>query len=210
MTIEKELEKLLEFYGSDLHGYAWSNEDDRWKEFVFCIVNQCQKLDPAFIRACLNMLQDLNLLEVNTLADLNQNDEERIVIYYLFKKHGFSEENAEKAVKIIIDVSKIIQNQYNGKIQKYLRIQGEKMVDELSEKFSEIPLENAQIRFAMSHWLQNVISAPISLKNDAMTEFCEKNATNEEEILQAADKLNLNMALVDDLLDMDQNYTKDI
>jgi hypothetical protein len=42
------------------------------------------------------------------------------------------------------------------------------------------------------------------LEHQAVKEFCRKNGATLEDFLRTADELNLNIALVDDLVELDQ------
>jgi hypothetical protein len=199
-----QLQQLFERYESDIGTYAWMYETDRWAELIFCLLNQYNRQDTQVTRMAVSSLQYLGLLEIDKLAVLETpGDETVILLTYILKQHGFSEENARDAVRLLAQVAKVIQKEYGGKVQRYLRRQGELMRDELVKVFESESLSTEQLRYAVSHWLQNALSMPVSLEHQAVIEFCQKNEVTLEDFLSTADELNLNIALIDDLLELD-------
>lgn len=79
------------------------------------------------------------------------------------------------------------------------------MRDELANALGGESLNAGQLRYAIGHWLQNALSVPISLEHPAVLGFCKKNGISVGELVAAADELDLNVALVDDLLELDQS-----
>lgn len=205
MDIKAQLQQLYKQYESDLATYAWASETDRWAELIFCLLHQCSRQEPETIRSALAALQSLSLTDVGKMLHLdNVSHENRIVFAYILKQYGFSSEDVELTCSLLAQVAKAVQHNYGGNIQRYLRRHGELMCDELVSMFGSTALDKPRISHAISHWLQNVLSMPISLKNDAVVEFCQRNSVSPQDLWHAADELDLNIALVDDLLEIDQ------
>lgn len=205
MDLKTQLQRLFEKYESDIGAYAWMYETDRWAELIFCLLNQYNQQDAEATRMAVTSLQYLGLLEIDRLAALETpGDDHAVVLAYILKRHGFSEENGRHAVRLLRQVASVVKKGYEGKIQRYLRRQGEVMRDQLVNAFACESLSTEQLRYAISHWLQNALSLPVSLEHQAITEFCRENGLALEDLLLAVDELNLNIALVDDLLEIDQ------
>lgn len=205
MDLKIQLQQLFERHESDIGDYAWMYEDERWAELVFCLLNQYNPENTSDVRAAVSTLQYLGLIETEKLALLEQpGNENAVVLTHILKQHGFSEKNAREAVTLLAHVAGVIRKDFGGKIQRYLRRQGEIMRDELINALGGKSLNKEQLRYAVSHWLQNALSLPISLEHPAVIRFCKKNGVGLEKLLHTADDLNLNIALVDDLLELDQ------
>ncbi len=206
MDLKTQLQALFEKYESDIGAYAWMYETDRWAELIFCLLNQYNQRNTDSTRMAVSTLQYLGLLESEKLAVLEiPCNEDVVIVTYVLRKHGFSEEDIQRAVKLLAQVAKMIQKDYEGKIQRYLRHHGQVIRDELVNAFSGESLTTEQLRYAISHWLQNVLSLPVSLEHQAVIEFCNRNGVTLEDLMWASDELNLNTALVDDLLELDQS-----
>ena len=204
MDLKNQLQKLFERYEADLGDYAWFYESDRWVELVFCLLNQCINQDPEVTRQAVDTLQYLDLLQIDKLVFLEKTTHENtVVVAYVLKTHGFSKKDAQRSIGLLAQAAKAIQKDYGGKIQRCLRQHGLSIRDELVNAFRGKTLDEEHLRYAISHWLQNVFSIPISLEHNAVIEFCERNAVTLEDLLFATDELNLNMALVDDLLELE-------
>lgn len=205
MDLKKQLNELFEHYGEDLGDYAWLYESDRWVELIFCLLNQCVDQDPEIIREAASMLQNLDLLNTEDMVSLGKPGHEKtIAAAYVLKAHGFSEKEARRAIVLLASTAKAIQKTYGGKIQRYLRKHGMAMREELVNAIGFDSLDQGQLRYAITHWLQNALSLPISLEHQAILGFCRKNNVTLEDLLHTADDLDLNIALLDDLLEIEQ------
>lgn len=203
MELKAQLQRLYQQHESDLATYAWASEDNRWAELVFCLLHQCCEQEPELTRSAVAALQSLSLISVGKMLYLDdRTHENRVVFAYVLRKHGFSDDDAELACQVLAHVANCIQHNYGGKIQRFLRYHGEVMRDELVRAFDGTMLDKPRMEYAISYWLQNALSVPISLQQDAVVDFCQKNNVNLQDLWQAVDDLDLNLALVDDLLEM--------
>jgi len=204
MDIKKQLQDLYFKHSEDLGEYAWLYESDRWLELVFCLINQCVDQNPNVTREAAEMLQNLNLLESENMIYLDKTEDERAVTArYIFKAYGFSEKEASQAAGILARIAKTVNSDYRGKIQFYLRKHGAAMREELLKAIGGEFMEEHKLRYALSHWLQNTLSMPISMEHQAVLDFCKANKVSLEDLLGQADDLDLNIALIDDLLDIE-------
>jgi hypothetical protein len=53
-------------------------------------------------------------------------------------------------------------------------------------------------RHAFAHWLQNVLNMPVVLSHPSVKALCEKFGIGIEELVDIADRNDVNLALVDD------------
>jgi hypothetical protein len=208
MNLQTQIQQLYENYGAMLAPYIWASESARWTELVFCLLYQCSDQDPENIRAAVKMLQKLDLLEVDKLNCLNDpNQDTTITFLYILKQHGFTEESVQLAVKVLVDAGNVVEAHYGKKIQRYLRQYGQVMQDELVSKFGNSILTKTQLQYAIGHWIQNTCSLPISLESKGTRKFLETNGANIEDLFEACDALGINIAIVDDLLELHENIS---
>ncbi len=209
IDVKTHLQQLLSQHEADLGGYAWEHESDRFAELVFCLLNQCCCQSPENTRIAVMLLNHLKLLEIETLATLGeQSDGNIVVLRYILERQGFSAAEAARGVTVLTQTAKTIRATYDGKIQRYLRRHGEFMRDELANVFANVPLNKEQLRYAFSHWLQNAVIMPVSMDHPAIAEFCKSHQVTREDLLHAADELDLNAALLDDLLEITRTTNK--
>lgn len=182
----------------------WVWETDRWNELVYCLLRQCSKQEPGIVR---NTVQTLAGLKVLTIADLATPDKSTnsnwVVLEYVLKQYGFNQEESQRAILLLIQTSDSIKKNYGGKIQICLRRRGDTMREELTKAFTGEAASEAEIRSAVTLWLQNVVHMPIP-SDRAVAEFCKREECTPEELNQAADELDLNLAVLDVLLELDQ------
>ena len=205
--IEIELGKALLKNQDILLAHLWPSEHDRWVELVFALIAEGCDLDEAVLRETVEEFDELNLLDLEEIAKLpveinsliNESPVTKTIIGQ-FSDLGLSNEQGVKVLVTIIEAAKGFVKNFDGKVQKYLRLHGERMIEELSQTFSFSNLPSAKVSNAFVYWLQNVTNMPLSLVNDETTKFCGKFGITQEKLIQYADKLNLNVALLDDLI----------
>ena len=100
MDLTKQLQSMLERNQSDLTGYAWLSENDRWTELIFCLLQRFVDQDPAVTREAVLLAQRLGLFTAKAMAELSIADSEpRIVLSYILSAHGFSRTAAADAAR---------------------------------------------------------------------------------------------------------------
>ena len=77
----------------------------------------------------------------------------------------------------------------------------EAALEELADALGGAGVPADTLRFALTHWLQNATNAPLSLGHESVEAFCRKHELSAEQVRAAADDLDLNLALLDDLLE---------
>jgi len=223
--IEFQLRKLITKY-SDLFVYhQWPSEHERWVELIFALVTRIGKKPESEIRDIIEELDDLELLDIEELSNISKvgNDIDfnspfaKRVIESLsesrfteegFKKPGFTEDESKSSFLIMHEAAKSLMERHNGKIQKYLRKYGQQMVDELAQNFSFSSMDEKDIKYAFIYWLQNVLNMPLHLEAESIETFSKDFQITNEELVREADSLDINIALLDDMIDQHMQNTK--
>jgi hypothetical protein len=203
LDLQTRLRELYEQNASELETFAWVSEAERWGELVFCLLSLCTKQDPQVSRTAVQTLQTLGLLEPNTLASVSKGrGDPAVVLSFVLRQCGFEPAEAEKAVTLLADAAEGVRRVYGGKIQRCLRVYGAQMREGMLGTLKSDAVTEDQLRYALTLWLQNALSLPLSLEHEAVKHFCEASGATIEDLQRASDALDLNLALVDDLLDM--------
>jgi hypothetical protein len=201
------LRKTLTTEGSDLVlNHLWIWEVERWKELVFALLSRIIKISEDEVRDLVDNLAELELLDTTALSALcrdngspNLEDSNARHILGLFQEKGLGEADAQRGLTAMCEVALGLQQHYGGKVQRYLRHYGELMLRDIEQSFHFSELNESEVKQAFIYWLQNVLNMPLSLVDENVVEFCKKNSLTVEELFEAADELDINFALVDDL-----------
>jgi hypothetical protein len=76
------------------------------------------------------------------------------------------------------------------------------MLRDLDRIFEFSALTEAEVRYAFTYWLQNVLNMPLSLIDENVRMFCAQHDLEPEQLFAAADELDVNLALVDDVVQL--------
>lgn len=203
MDYRMQLKRLFDQYGPLIKGHPWTSEDDRWAELVFCLLLQCSQKDAKSIRLLVTDLRKLSLLDIDRMVSLDDPaNQTRVVFVYMLQHHMFAEGTIAKTCTLLAHVARHLRENYDGKIQRFLRHHGEAMRDELVGELSSASLNESILTAGITLWLQNVLSIPISFQPSVVSDFCRANSISPEDLWEASDAMNLNLAVVDDLLEI--------
>ena len=206
--IEFQLNKLILRYSGLFVYHQWPSENKRWVELVFALLTRVSKKPEDRIRDTIEELDALNLLGVEELAEISETDDginldypyaRRIV--ECLSESGFTEEESKSSILAMYEAAKSLKKHHNGKIQEYLRVYGQRMIDELSHNFSFSKMNEEDVKYAFTYWLQNILNMPVNLRTEGIEKFCERLQITYEDLLKVADTLNINFALLDDMID---------
>jgi len=206
--IEFQLRKLILKYSGLFVYHQWPSEHKRWVELIFALVTRISKKPEDEIRDTIEELDALNLLGVEALAETSEADgginledpHARRIVEYL-SESGFTEEESKSGILVMHEAAKSLKEHHDGKIQKYLRIYGQRMIDELSQNFSFSKMNEEDVKYAFTYWLQNILNMPVNLKTETTEKFCKRFEITYEELLKEANNLDMNLALLDDMID---------
>jgi hypothetical protein len=192
------LAELVDKYGPTLiEGHQWFDERDRWVELVLALVARCTAISEHEVRlACMELTQK-GLLDRPAAMRAPDNRE---AIQQVLKSHGLSPGEATKALIALTEVSENIDVEFNGKLQLYLRQSFDAVAEQMLTVFPVSVLSNENLRHAYRFWLQNVASAPLSLTHPNARTFCESRQVAWDEMIEAADDADINLALLDDIV----------
>jgi hypothetical protein len=195
-------------YASQLNRFQWPRETERWHELVFCVVLRIGHpiVEADVARRVVNIMVDLNLLDIDTLASSiakggkpDKKNPDVDLMHNIMKRAGIGDQKASNIIETTCRIASVLKKQYGGKIQKYLRTYGEKMLDETGSQFNLENLRMADVRYIFSLWLQNVLNMPILLSEPALDDICTAFHANLDDLVNVADELDLNLALLDDM-----------
>ena len=201
-SLQSNLASIIDDYGSDLPVGNWSSEKDRWQELLVCMINQV-KPEPNMdeVREATDIWEKLNLASPSTLSTIKDDDREYSFLVMTLLQYDFTEHEAQTAVNTAIALAKAVTDNYNGKIQTCIRKYSAALRDELTKTFAEIGLDDSQVNYGVVHWLQNTTNAPLSLSHESVTAFCKETNVTQQELWNAADNLEINLAVIDDVLE---------
>jgi len=200
---EAELDRsLLDLYGAGipfLADYPWEWESDRWGELITTFFSVGVGLDPDVARRCVGTLEELGLTSV---AGLSQATAEQCdFLLRVLIQQGATAEQASEAVIGLIRLATRLEAKWGGYIQRFLRRHGEQMVDELKAEFVDLGVKAPAAAKIAVLWLQNVANLPVLLPDDPhIRRFRERFQLSEGQLLETADRLGINVSVLDDLL----------
>lgn len=187
--------------------HRWLFETDRWNELVVSLLKQVISMDENRIRTIVGYLSNLDLIDIELLASLyNQNQGPDFSNPTVTRIKEFLEENnvvqaeINQSVIVLCELSYGFQTFFDSKVQLYLRHYGELILKELGSFFHFSNLSESEVVYAFTYWLQNVLNMPVSLVDAHMKVFCKDIGTEPDVLISAADDLDLNMALLDDVI----------
>lgn len=199
--------------------HLWVWEGDRWNELVFALLATITNVSDEKVRELTEKLSNLDLLDVTRLTEIcskggrtglsrllssyNNVDFGHAYAHQIMEElrdYGFSQQEAEQALVTICEAASSLQKSHDGKVQRYLRHYGELMLKEIRDHFQFTALDSDKVQLAFILWFQNVLNMPISLIDDNIKEFCRQYNLQPEQLIKAADELNVNLGLVDDLV----------
>lgn len=212
--LDFQLKKLFSQYMELFEYHRWPWEHMRWVELVFALVSVLSSKPRDIVREAVETLDDLELLDVNELSgiplvssDVDLNFPLASRINEILSEHGFTIEESKNAILAMNEAAKSLIQHHGGKIQRYLRRYGVRMLEDLHRTFPFTKMNQEDVRFAFTFWIQNVLNMPVDLPLESVAEFCKKYKASKDELLEAADNLDINVALLDDLI---EEYTEDL
>lgn len=187
--------------------YEWASETSRWNELVAILASEVCLRSKDDMMEIINYLADLGHLDIPELAKIDvrsnkidrANDEATKIIAVLVRK-GLSEEQALNVLLPLCQIAKRLNEDFGGKIQLYLRSYGETMLREALALFSLQGGSEDETRRVFTAWLQKVTNMPLLLLAPEVSEFCGKHEISVAELIEAADNIDMNVAIVDELL----------
>ncbi|ACQ80901.1 hypothetical protein Bcav_2656 [Beutenbergia cavernae DSM 12333] len=182
----------------------WASEADRWAELVFCVTNAFVD-DPVQCRQLTESLRDLQLVSPSALMGAKDTPTPaHAVIRHVLGQHGIGKEQTERIIQTLADMASAVMNGYEGKIQRFLRAEAESIRDDLTTLLAGPRTPSSELRRGITHWLQNAAGLPISVEDESVRQFCANRGITVQQLQQAADEVDFNLALVDDLIRLEK------
>lgn len=190
-----------------LREFAWPYESDRWYKLVFAVLTQVCDQPEEELEELVDYLANLGHLQIEQLARISttedlvdSTDDEAKKILAILRTKGISDEEALRALTLLCQIARGLEANYKGKIQRYLRAYGERILKDIPQALSLTGISNEDIRGVFVNWLQSVINMPLSLHSSKIDAFCQKQGITTKDLFQAADILDVNFSIVDDLV----------
>jgi hypothetical protein len=187
--------------------YEWASETSRWNELVAVLASEVCDRSKDDMMELTKYLADLGHLDIPKLAEIDvrgnkidRENEEAGKIIDAFKRKDLSEEQALKVLLPLCQIAKKLSSDFGGKIQLCLRSYGETMLREALALFPLQGISEDEARLIFTAWLQKVTNMPLLLLAPEVSEFCRKHEISIAELIEAADNIDMNVAIVDELL----------
>jgi hypothetical protein len=200
MDLHEELLDLTARHAELIDGFPWAFERSRWEELVFCLLNAFSD-DAAGARAVVAALDGAGVLTPAALAEAGRDADERgVVVRHVLLHHGFDDALTAAVASILAQVAAAVQERYSGRLQRLLRAHAEVMREELLGMVPDPEEYGVELTRAFSHWLQNAADLPICLVDGPVQSFLGAREITVAELEAAADTVDVNIALIDDVL----------
>ncbi len=190
-------------YQPSLDRYQWPMESMRWNELVYCVLESLGTDLSA--RPVVKVLSELDLLDIDKLAELDVAIGHKAtprgqLVLGILKEAGFDDASARQAILVLAQAAKKVQIELDGNIQRLLRQEGERMIQNVVAFIGFAGLDEKLARHTVTRWLQNVLNVPVCLETESMRTFCAELKTGTKALVAAADDLDINVAIVDDVV----------
>ena len=108
--------------------------------------------------------------------------------------------DARRALSTLAQICAALQERYAGKVQCYLREQGSALVDRMCADLPVRGVANEDVRWAYSSWLQCAADMPLPSTTPEVVAYCTRHELRPSDLYAAADRIDLNVGVVDDLV----------
>jgi len=185
--------------------HVWFWEAQRWTELLVALLVRVASVPELEARALAGRMGLLELLDVAVLTERARNPRGPRARQHdarsraLFAESGIDPERGSQILDAFAEVALAVHERFGERIQRYLRRYGEEMLRELKRDFYINAISDAETADAFTYWLQNVVAMPLSLKSDDLMNLANAHGLEVDDLVSAADRMNLNVGLLDDL-----------
>lgn len=182
--------------------HGWASERARWAEFCYLLTSRLVAEHHPTLRHAIGAASALELLEVGDLAAAAPDAEHQAHLLLVFTEYGLSAAESAAAITTLREAASQIQQSLEGHLHRFLRHHAEVMLHELTTLFKLSHLSEGHAQQAFILWLQNTCNLPLSLLDSNTKAFCLGHEIAEQDLVDAADAIQLNLGLVDDLVEL--------
>lgn len=194
-STELLVSKLTE--APDVMNLPWADEGERWSELIFCLLITVREIGAADTRQAIAVMSSLDLIAPHRLASMEAT--ERAIFERALSTAGWTEAEIAAGTELVVHAASVVARIF-GIPQLMLRRAAESMRDILVEDLSDGAPAGTDIRTAVGHWLQNTCNLPISVRDKEIDRFARVHGLTAGELTAAADELDLNLAVLDDVI----------
>ncbi len=193
--------RLLDANATAVAALAWTSEQDRWAELVVCIVGSCVGWDEA--RSIVADFETVGLLRPSRLAVVSGADSEATsVARFVLREHGVSRFDIERLLRALARVGHVVHESFGGRVQKFIRARALEVATELEDRL-RVDADQPELRVAIRLWFQNAFNLPVPVDHPALDRFLAEHDATLDDLVAAADRMDINLAVVDDLMRAD-------
>ncbi len=194
------LSELVEKYGPEVVSYhRWFDERERWLELVHAVVSRCSPKSEHIIRDALRDLATTGLLDSPLMFT---DPEARAAIIAALERRGIERDGAQRGVGAVTEIANVLVRKFGGKTQIYLRHCVELLARMIREDLPVSSISETEMDQAVRFWMQNVMNAPFSMNNQSASSFLDQRGVTWHQLVAAADRADLNIALLDDIVEI--------
>ena len=200
---------VLKRYAEAVPHAQWVNERERWYELIACILLALGGPAAGQARRAAGVLHELGLLEIADLAaiapignSIDAADPHLCLMHDVLFRLGYSANDIVGALRTLTELARDLEARYQGRIQRYLRDHGTRMLNALRSDFPSASTSETTLQRAFALWLQNVLVMPVFVDSASTEAFCAAAGCSRAELAESADRLDVNAALLDDVLDL--------
>lgn len=175
--------------------YAWHWEEERWHEMLVCALVSAGA-SPEQARSAVRIFDQLKMADPGSMARADEGMTQNVLA-----RQGLDHKQVNLAVQTLTQTAKTCMDSWAGKPHLFLREMSKRWVITLSESFGRFGMSHGRAELLSTLWLQNVCNAPLLASNlPAVRAFCKDAGTTVGELIEAADSVGLNVAILDELL----------
>ena len=183
----------------------WAFEHARWLDLLLCVLVAGVGMDADRARVMLSTMDRHGLLTPadadGPLDPVEAPFTRAQLTAYVASGHEDDPTVADEAVRLIANLGARVQQRWGGHVQRLLREHGRRMADDVAGDLIASGLPEDVALKAATLWLQRVCNIPSILPGDVHIEqFCARFDVTPDQLVDAADRLSLNVSLLDDLL----------
>ena len=163
---------------------------------------------PMLARSAVQIMNQLGVADPHFVADGNAEPNERTIADILARLGGPAELCLSTALLSLRQVAQLCCSSWEGKPQRFLRKIADHWALDLAAEFERSGMAAEQADALSVLWLQNVTNAPIlSSQSAGFRRFIASHAVSEDDVLDAADQIGINVAVLDELMHLRHRLT---